>query len=455
MRATNSQAANLNLNLINTSPAPTSLRAALWDINGVLRGKRLPATSLSKLDRGGLRMPLSIAGMDIWGADIADNPAVFASGDADGLCEPTGRGPVPLPWLSHPTSLVPVWLREEGGAPYLGDPRRVLAHVLERYHKRGWRPVVATELEFYLVARTPAGIAPAASPVTGRTANGPGAMAMAEIDDFSGFIEEVFAAGELQGLALDAAISENGAGQFEINLMHSDDALRAADDALLFKLLVKGIARKHGFEATFMAKPFAGMAGSGLHVHFSLIDEAGCNLFDDGGPLGSDLLRNAVAGLQAHMVDQTPIFAPHFNSYKRLQPNTYAPVRANWGYENRMTALRVPGGPAVARRIEHRVSGADANPYLVLAAILAAAFDGIERALMPTKPASAAGPADPVAELPAEWRGAIEGFAASTAMAEMFPAQFRECFLAVKRQELTTFATRITSFERETYLAGA
>lgn len=453
MRATNTTAANLNL--ISANPSPASLRAALWDINGVLRGKRMPAASLSKLDRGGMRMPLSIAGMDIWGADIVDNAAVFASGDADGLCEPTGRGPVPLPWLSHPTSLVPVWLREESGAPYLGDPRRVLADVLERYQKRGWRPVVATELEFYLVARTAAGVAPAPSPATGRTANGPAAMDMAAIDDFAGFIEDVYAAGEAQGLTLDAAISENGAGQFEINLMHSDDALRAADDALLFKLLVKGVARQHGFEATFMAKPFAGMAGSGLHVHFSLLDDAGRNLFDDGGPLGSDLMRNAVAGLQAHMVDQTAIFAPHFNSYKRLQPNTYAPVRANWGYENRMTALRVPGGPAAARRIEHRVSGADANPYLVLAAILAAAFDGIERALVPTKPAAADGPADPVADLPAEWRGAIEGFAASAAMAEMFPAQFRESFLAVKRQELTTFATRITGFERETYLAGA
>ena len=176
----------------------------------------------------------------------------------------------------------------------------------------------------------------------------------------------------------DTAISETGLGQFEINLMHSDDALRAADDTWLFKMMVKGLARRHGFAASFMAKPYPEYSGNGLHTHFSLLDRDGNNVFDNGGPEGTTMLHNAVAGCLAAMHDCTLIFAPHANSYDRLVPGMHAPTGIAWAYENRTAAVRIPSGSSAARRIEHRVAGGDVNPYLMLAAILGAALIGIE-----------------------------------------------------------------------------
>ena len=184
------------------------------------------------------------------------------------------------------------------------------------------------------------------------------------------FLSDIYKACELQNIPADAAISENGCGQFEINLLHVDDPLKAGDDAIFFKRIVKSVARKHGMIASFMAKPYGEESGSGLHVHFSLLDSDGNNVFDDNGESGTDLLKYAVNGLISAMPESMLIFAPHYNSYRRLTPGTHAPTSAGWGYENRTAAIRIPGGDSKARRIEHRVAGADANPYLVLASIL-------------------------------------------------------------------------------------
>ncbi|MFG1489662.1 glutamine synthetase, partial [Oceanospirillum sp. HFRX-1_2] len=200
------------------------------------------------------------------------------------------------------------------------------------------------------------------------------------------FFGEVRSACVEQGIPADTIISELGPGQFEINLMHVADPALAGDHATLFKRLVKGVARKHDFGATFMAKPYADKSGNGFHVHFSLIDKDGNNVFDDGTDAGSDLLRHAIAGLMETMADSMLIFAPHLNSYRRFAAGAHAPTFASWGYENRTVALRVPESEPVARRIEHRVSGADANPYLVLASVLAGALYGIENKLQPPSP---------------------------------------------------------------------
>ena len=213
-------------------------------------------------------------------------------------------------------------------------------------------------------------------------------LSIDELDDFGSFFRDVYAACALQGVPANSAIAENGIGQFEINLMHVDDPLRAADDAVLFKRIVKGVARKHGFAASFMAKPYGGRSGSGLHVHFSLLDKNDINVFDNGRDEGSSMLRHAVGGLLEAMAETTILFAPHFNSYRRLRPGAHAPSAAAWGYENRTVAVRIPGGSPKARRIEHHVAGADANPYLVLTGILAGALVGIEREIVPTRPGS-------------------------------------------------------------------
>ncbi len=429
-----------------------SLRAAVCDLNGVMRGKRIPVEQARKALEGKLRMPFSLIGLDIWGEDIVGDPLVYSTGDADGLCEWTGRAILPVNWTAHPTGLLPLWLRDEGGAPYLADPRRALAAVLERYRKLGLTPVTATEREFYLVdpeSQRPIG---PVSPVTGRRLDSDAALSIDELDDFEAFIYDVYEACRSQNIPVDTAIAENGIGQFEINLNHVSDALRAADDAVFFKRTVKGIARKHGFVASFMAKPYGERAGNGLHVHFSLVDAEGRNVFDDGTDQGSDMMRHAVGGLLSAMAESTLVFAPHANSYRRLRPKSHAPTTVGWGYENRMVAIRIPGGPSAARRIEHRVSGADANPYLVMAAILGAALIGIERELSPGEPSAIDAYERKLPKLPPDWASATALFESGTLMHDILPAPLRQSLIACKRQELETFALQVSDFELETYL---
>jgi glutamine synthetase len=429
-----------------------SLRAAVCDLNGVMRGKRIPREQAQKVLEGGLRMPLSVVGVDIWGEDIVNSPLVFATGDADGLCEPIGRGILPMDWTAEPTAIIPLWLREESGIPFGGDPRRALAHIVDRFKGHGFTPVVAMELEFYLY--DPAEQRPLApvSPITGKRLDADSVLSIDELDDFGAFFSDVYAACEAQGVPADSAIAENGIGQFEINLMHVADPLRAADDAVLFKRIIKGIARKHGFAASFMSKPYGQRSGSGLHVHFSLLDKDGQNVFDNGGSDGSTTMRNAVGGLIEAMSETTLLFAPHFNSYRRLRPGTHAPSSAAWGYENRTVAVRIPGGSSKARRIEHRVAGADANPYLVLTGILAGALAGIERQLTPPDPVQGDAYSRRLKSLPPDWASAIDAFAAGPIVEAMLPPMLRDMLVACKRQEMSTFALQVTDFEYETYL---
>jgi len=433
-------------------PDITSLRAAVCDLNGILRGKRVPVAQARKVLEGHMRMPYSIAFLDIWGEDVADNPLVWKAGDVDGRCAPTGRGFLPMDWLGTPSALMPLVLVEEDGAPYPGDPRQALAAVVARYDALGLTPVVATELEFYLVDTTGDEPTPPKSPVTHKFLDGDGALSIDDLDHFEAFFTEVYAACDAHGIPVDSAISENGGGQFEINLLHVADPMKAADDALYFKRFVKGIARKYGLAASFMAKPFLDRAGNGFHVHFSLLDRAGRNVFDDGGPDGTEVMRHAVGGLLDMMRASALVFAPHLNSYRRLQPNAHAPTEVIWGYESRHAAIRIPGGAPVARRIEHRVAGADANPYLVLAAILGAALEGIEHRLPAPPPMVASADQGAGATLPQDWKLAIAAFEQSRRMHRVFAPVLRESFTGMKKQELQVFSQQISPFEHETYL---
>jgi len=429
-----------------------SLRAAVCDLNGVMRGKRIPVEQAEKVLAGGLRMPLSVVGVDIWGEDIVNSPLVFATGDADGLCEPIGRGILPMDWTAEPTALIPLWLREENGMPFGGDPRRALDAIVQRFASHGLTPVVAMELEFYLYDPSEDRPAAPVSPITGKRLDADSVLSIDELDDFGAFFRDVYDACALQGVPADSAIAENGIGQFEINLLHVADPLKAADDAVLFKRIVKGVARKHGFAASFMAKPYGQRSGSGLHVHFSLLDRSGKNVFDNGTRDGSPIMLNAVGGLIETMAETTLLFAPHANSYRRLRPGTHAPSAAAWGYENRTVAVRIPGGPNAARRIEHRVAGADANPYLVLAGILAGALAGIERQMTPPEPVTGDAYTLKLRSLPPDWASAIEAFAAGRIVEDMLPTMLRDMLVACKRQEMNTFALQVTDFEYETYL---
>ncbi|EEE36582.1 glutamate--ammonia ligase [Rhodobacteraceae bacterium KLH11] len=418
-----------------------TFRVAACDLNGQMRGKRVPPSYADKLDKGAVRMPFSALNVDLWGADIEGSPLVFESGDADGVLRPTSRGPVPMPWLGTPTALVPMSLYHDDGTPFSGDPRHALSAVLNRYAGRGWSVIAATELEFTLLDASGPQPQPPINPVTGRRLQDEAVLSMAEMDAFDAFFTELYDGCSAMGIPAQTAISESGIGQFEINLNHQD-ALRCADDTWLFKDLTRGLARRHGFTATFMAKPYAQDAGNGMHVHFSVIDADGKNVFDNGGPEGTSALLSAVAGCLAAMPGSTLIFAPHGNSYTRLVPGAHAPTGASWAYENRTAALRIPGGAPAARRIEHRVAGGDINPYLMLAAVLGAALVGIEDNLQP--PAPITGNAYDVAGLPQlapDWPSAIAVFESDPLVARIFPADLIRNLAMTKRQEITRFAT--------------
>ncbi len=429
-----------------------SVLAAVCDLNGVLRGKRIPLEDATKALAGGIRMPLSIVDVDIWGEDCVGSELVFLSGDGDGICEPTGRGILPVNWGQQPTALVPLWLSADDGTPFQSDPRRALASIVQRYAALGLTPVVASELEFYLVDPQKNPLQPPVSPVTGKRLDSDGVLSLDELEQFEGFLNDVYGACELQGIPAEAAIAENGAGQFEINLKHVADPLRAADDAVFFKRLVRGVARKNGFAATFMAKPYIQRSGNGFHVHFSLLDKAGNNVFDDGSAMGSEILRHAVGGLLASMDELTLTFAPHENSYKRFLPGAHAPASLGWGYENRTTAIRIPGGANTARRIEHRVAGADANPYLVLASILGGALMGIEQKLAAPDPVIGDAYGANLAPLPCDWQSAITAFEKGGNVTKIYSRQLQTLFANTKKQELKKFNQHVSDLEYRTYL---
>lgn len=443
---------NKSIEWLAQHPNIDSIFACVCDLNGTMRGKRVPVDQVSKVIEGKLRMPLSIVGLDVWGEDVENNELVFETGDSDGLCDFTGRPLMPVTWTSRPTALAMLWMRQEDGTPFPGDPRRALARVVEQYHERGLTPVVATELEFYLVDPSKKSPRPPRSPVTGKRLGTDGALSLDELQHFDEFLNDVYDACELQGIPADAAISENGVGQFEINMRHVADPLRAADDAVLFKRLVRGIARKHGFAATFMAKPYGDLSGNGFHVHFSLIDEYGVNVFDNGSDKGTPLLLNAVAGLLATMQQNTLIYAPHENSYRRLLPGAHAPTTVAWGYENRTAAIRIPGGDSKARRIEHRVAGADANPYLVLASILGGALLGIENDMQPAAPITGDAYSMKLDNLPLDWATAIDAFHKGVDVPTIFSKRLQTMLVECKMQELHHFARQVTNFEYDSYL---
>lgn len=439
-------------NWLRKHPEVRTIRVAAADLNGQPRGKRVPVRFADAVVTNGTRFPMSVLNLDIWGEDIEDSPLVFDSGDADGVLRPTERGFMPMPWLDAPTALLPIWMFHENGQPYDGDPRHVLARIIERYRAHGLTPVCAMELEFYLIDDSGRKLQAPPSPRSGKRRKAAEIMSIRALDAFDVFFTDLYDACEAMDIPADTAISESGLGQFEINLMHTDDALRAADDAWLFKMLLKGLARRHGFAASFMAKPYPDYSGNGLHTHFSVIDRDGRNIFDNGTPEGTELLRHAVAGCLNAMHDCTLIFAPHANSYDRLVPEAHAPNQICWAYENRTSAIRIPSGNPVARRIEHRVAGGDVNPYLMLAAILGAALIGIEERLMPPDPITGNAYALDLPLLPDTWAEAIDIFDKSETVRRIFPAELIRNLVMTKRQELRYMDELSPEEQTEIYL---
>jgi glutamine synthetase len=439
-------------NWLRKHPEVRTIRVAAADLNGQARGKRIPARFADRVLTDGTRFPMSVLNLDIWGEDIDDSPLVFDTGDADGVLRPTERGFLPMPWLEAPTALLPIWMFHEDGRPYDGDPRQALAAVLRQFSARGLTPVVAMELEFFLIDDSGRKLQVPISPRSGKRRKAAETLSIRALDQFDSFFTDLYDACESMDIPADTAISETGLGQFEINMMHCDDALRAADDAWLFKMLVKGLARRHGFAASFMAKPYPEYSGNGLHTHFSMIDAEGQNVFDNGGAEGSDMLKQAIAGCLAAMPVSTLIFAPHANSYDRMVPGAHAPTSVCWAYENRTAAIRVPAGSHKARRIEHRVAGGDVNPYLMLTAILGAALIGMEDGLTPPPPITGNAYALDLPQVPTTWVDAIDAFENSPLIPRIFSAELIRNLLLTKRQEVHYMAELSPEEQVEVYL---
>ena len=434
-------------------PDVRTIRVAAADLNGQARGKRVPARYADKVVKDGTRFPFSVLNLDIWGEDIDDSPLVFEQGDQDGVLKPTERGFMPMPWLEAPTALLPIWMFRENGTPYEGDPRHALRAVVDKFKARGLTAVCAIELEFFLIDDSGKTLQVPPSPRSGKRRKAAETLSIRALDAFDTFFTDLYDACEAMDIPADTSTSETGLGQFEVNLMHCDDALRAADDAWLFKMLVKGLARRHGFAASFMAKPYPEYSGSGLHTHFSLIDGDGRNVFDSGGPKGTAMLHNAVAGCLNAMHDSTLIFAPHQNSYERLVPGKHAPTSISWGYENRTAAIRIPAGSTSARRIEHRVAGGDVNPYLMLAAILGAALDGIDQQMDPAAPIIGnAYAVEGLPQIPDSWEAAIDAMERSAIVPRFLHPELIKNLVSTKRQEHHYIAELSDSERIELYL---
>ncbi|WP_066965130.1 glutamine synthetase family protein [Microbulbifer sp. Q7] len=424
-----------------------------FDINGVPRGKWLPADSAEKLLGGGLQMPRSAVSLDIWGRDIENSPLVFASGDSDGVCQPVSALCL-APWHREQTAQLHMQLFEADGSDLYADPRAQLQKVVDRLGSLGYKAVCATELEFYLL-REEADELGRPRPVSDNDSDlvpSTDVYDLAELDAQRHFFADVRAACEAQGIPADSILSECAPGQFEINLLHCDDPVKVADQTLLFKRLLKGVARSHGLRVSAMAKPFGELAGNGMHVHMSLVDGEGNNVFDDGSELGSELLRHAVAGMMTTANDAMAIFAPHANSYRRFQESSHAPLNLCWGYDNRTVTFRIPASEAKARRIEHRIAGADVNAYLVLAAILAGVCHGLENKLQPPAPVEGDAYQVESEQLINTWGGALNRFAESDLWKEYLDPEFVELFVLLKRQEQAEIAARVTDVEYQSYL---
>jgi glutamine synthetase len=436
-------------------PETEIVEVVLTDLNGVYRGKWLPVNAIDKVLEGRFKMPLTAVSCDIWGRDV---PALCReTGDGDGLCEALEETIRPLPWISRPTAQLFLQLNTEDGTPWEYDPRVVLRNVSQRFTDLGLTPVCAPELEFYLFSeeRDNQGrpLVPS-SRVNGQCRIGGQLYSTEVMHEKEELMHEIREACDLMGIPHDGLLKELAPGQYEINLHHVDSPLAAADNAQLLKQAIKSVSRKHGYIASFMAKPFGDRDGNGFHTHVSLLDRDGRNVFDDGTDKGSDLLRHAIAGLAAVMADSMLLLAPHRNSYRRLQRGVHGPLVPNWGYENRYVAMRIPNGEGAARRIEHRIAGADANPYLSLTAILAGILHGLERKQEP-EPPTQAGPDKPKASLPGNWETALAAFEQSAFIRDALGARFQHAMTEIKRVEQEQFLAQVSPLEYDSYLVLA
>ncbi|MDH3670377.1 MAG: glutamine synthetase family protein [Gammaproteobacteria bacterium] len=436
-------------------PDTRFIDAILVDLCGIVRGKRFGRDEFDNIFTSGVLLPHSTYFLDVTGH--CNNPLGMGvtDGDPDGTAVPVPGTLVSCPWTEAPTAQVLMNMRNEDGTPSAVDPRNVAARVIDKFSELGLTPVIAFELEFYLLdkERDARGFPQASvSAITGERENTTQVFGIAELEGHAKFFAAVEDAARAQNVPTSVATTEFAPAQYEINLHHTDLPLIAADHCALLRHIIKSVATRHSLNATFMSKPFADLSGNGMHVHISLVAKDGKNVFDDGSASGSDALRYAIGGLMTTMADSFAIFAPNVNAYRRFRPHTYVPVTKSWGLNNRSVACRIPSGSANARRVEHRVAGADANPYLTLAVLLAGVHHGLVNKIDPgpSSDGNACTVADP--NLPLDLDKALNRLATSTTLASYIDPHYIELYCATKRGEMEKFRRHLPPLEYDWYL---
>ncbi len=414
------------------------------DISGYPRGKLMPANSFANGSE--LRICQAIPMQAITG-DYSYNP-VFPDSDPDVRLVPDYATLTLSPWSSMPRAVAIHDCVELDGQPCAFAPRSILKNVLARYTEQGLTPVVAPEIEFYLTAPNTDPAHPLQTPTVrgGRAEVGQSAFSLNMLNEMAPFWDEFRNALVTLGVQADTWIHEVGPTQYEINLMHGN-AVAVADQAFLFKYAAKEIALKHGLNAVFMAKPIAGAPGSSMHIHQSVLDASGRNIFSLDDCAEAPCFRHYIAGLQSYGPDLMLVYAPTVNSFRRYVSGSQAPVNLQWGYDNRTTGLRVPASIAAARRVENRIAGADANPYLAIAASLAAGLVGMDDQLSASEPISGNGYHHPHT-LPRSFVSAQEQMEASESARRLLGDAFVTGYCAVKALEHESFMSEISAWER-------
>ncbi|MEX6502011.1 glutamine synthetase family protein [Pseudomonas zhanjiangensis] len=429
----------------------TEVECLVSDLTGIARGKISPTNKF--LDEKGMRLPESVLLQTVTGDYVEDDIyyELLDEADIDMFCRPDENAVFLVPWALEPTAMVIHDSFDKQGNPIELSPRNILKKVLKMYADRGWQPIVAPEMEFYLTKRCSDPDFPLEAPMgrSGRPEVGRQSFSIDAANEFDPLFEDVYDWCELQNLDLDTLIHEDGPAQMEINFRHGG-ALHLADQITVFKRTMREAALKHDVAATFMAKPITDQPGSAMHIHQSVVDvTTGRNIFSNEDGSMSELFLHHIGGLQKFIPELLPLFAPSVNSFRRFLPDTSAPVNVEWGEENRTVGLRVPEAGPQNRRVENRLAGADANPYLVLAASLLCGYIGMVEGINPSAPVKGRGYERRNLRLPLTLEAALERMEACQAAGKYLGEKFVRGYVAVKRAEHENFKRVISSWERE------
>ncbi len=415
------------------------------DISGISRGKAMPFSKFAREDR--MFLPTSIFEQTIAGDYVDRSENQWTENDM--VLKPDYTTGTAAPWADDVTLQVIHNVENLAGEPVPVAPRNVLKRVLALYKAEGWSPVVAPEMEFYLIKPNLNPNEPIEPPVgrTGRQMVSRQAYSMSAVDEYGKVIDDIYEFAEAQGFELDTIIQEGGAGQVEINFLHGDP-LTLADQVFFFKRTVREAALRNNCFATFMAKPMQDEPGSAMHIHHSVLDKRGRNIFTDEKSEATDAFYGFIGGLQHYVPTVVCMFAPYVNSYRRFVPGGAAPINLEWGPDNRTTGLRVPISNPTARRVENRVVGMDCNPYLALAASLACGYLGMKAGMRPRAEVSGEAYHRPRA-LPRDLLHALDLFEEGKEIVEVLGVEFCDLYKAIKRHEVDTFLRVISPWERD------